>query len=102
MTIEKELGDSLRQMGWNGYIGFSVKAKDNEVNNSIHEAFKEFSKIEAQNDHTLAIKMLLTCWEDTARIDAVWDYMKHLEQRIVELETKTTEPKKEEKEEEMF
>lgn len=96
MTDEKKLGESLRQSGWNGYIGFSIKAKDTEDNNAVHNAFLEFSKMEAKNDHTLALRLLLGNWQDSGRLDAVWDYMRMLEEKVIHLTQKVDNLYKEE------
>lgn len=86
MTNEEVLNKSLRESGWNGHIGFSIKAKDTEQNQEVHKAFQDFSKMEAKNDHTLALRLLLSYWQDGAKIDAIWDYLKMLESRLAKLE----------------
>lgn len=92
--------NTLRESGWNGFIGFSIKAKDTEDNQQVHDAFLDFSKIEAKDDRTLALRLLLANWNDSARFDTIWDYVGMLEERLSILEQKVKQPIQPSKEDE--
>ena len=85
MRVERGT-DVLRNMGVNGFIGFSVKAEDNDSNRAIIKSFLEFAKVECDNNYTLAIRKLM---EGNQR-----DYLLEvLSGKILELENKLNEVK---------
>lgn len=47
-----------------GYIRFSIRADDTIENKQVHEAFKEFCKVETDNNYTLGIRKLLEYYQE--------------------------------------
>ena len=85
MKVERGT-DVLRNMGVDGFIGFSVKAKDTESNRATIKSFLEFAKVECDDNYTIAIRKLI---EGNQR-----DYLfEVLSAKILELENKLNEVK---------
>lgn len=59
-TDTKNLG--LRELA-EGFIRFSVKADDTEENQKVHEAFKNFCRIETDNNYTQGLRKLLEYYQ---------------------------------------
>lgn len=94
---EEHVGDDLREvLGENGYIGFSIKAKNTEQNSMIHSEFLAFAKAAAKNNFTKALGILLENFRDDYRFSMLAEDMADLKSRISVLET-TAQPKKDEK-----
>ena len=88
----------LRDLGINGYRTLFIKAKDTEENEAILESFKAFAKIEAGDNYTLALKLLLNSYSDDAKYDILADRLIALEDEVHKVET----PKEAESTEGMF
>ena len=86
MNLEK-----LQSHGIEGFVRFSIKAKDNEHNKSIHNNFKEFSSIVCGGDYTLALDTLLRCYSERENLEALWSKVKELEARLDALESTPVE-----------
>ena len=96
--VKTDLAKGLRELS-TGSTRFSIKAKDTEENEAVHKAFKEFSKVECDDNYTQALKRLLESYEKDYKFEAVWEQCKVLEGRLSDLENKLKEPVKKEKEE---
>jgi hypothetical protein len=94
-----EMDEEIRQIPADKkIIRFSIKADDTEANQAVHDAFKEFAKIECDNNYTQALKVLLQAYEDDWRFE-------QLSMRLAEVEGRLFAPKVEEqveKKEEAF
>lgn len=77
---------NLRPLGVDGSIGFSVKAKDTEHNQQIHEGFRQFAFDECDGDYTLALKRLLETYQSDWKYESLRDGIVFLESRIAEME----------------
>jgi hypothetical protein len=80
--VETDLNQALRESAWEGYIGFTVKAKDNEQNNTIHEAFRTFCKLEADNNYTQGLKMLLDYYSSDMKYEAIWAELQRVKEEM--------------------
>ena len=78
----------LRDLTDNGFIRFSIKAKDTVENEEVHSQFRTFCKVECDDDYTLGLRTLMNYYSDRGMFEAMWDNLKELEARIVELEVK--------------
>lgn len=85
----------LRDLNVPGFTRFSIKATDSIENQAIHNGFKEFSKIECNNDFTLGLKRLLEHYEHQNHIEALWSKMAELDARFEEILQKPEEKKEE-------
>lgn len=65
-----------------GYIRFSIKAEDNEQNQKVHAAFKEFCSAECDNNYTLGIRKLLEAYEEDAHFAMLWEEFSFLKSTI--------------------
>jgi hypothetical protein len=97
---------NLRQLA-DGYIRFGIQAKDTEENQKIHESFKEFCKIETDNNYTQGIRKLLEYYQNDFKYELLFEKLSNQEVLLANLqasisELKSPAPKKEEKEIEMF
>jgi hypothetical protein len=92
----------LQEHGVRGFTRFSIKAEDSEEVREVHEAFKHMAKVECGDDYTLALKVLMTYYDDRGAFEALWEKSKELEARIIELEQKAEQPKVEEVKNEAF
>ena len=77
--------DTLEKMGVNGYVGFSIKAKDNKHNRAIVTSFLDFARIECGNNYTIAIKKLLENNQKDYLLEVISMKVVELENRINEL-----------------
>jgi len=71
-----------------GYIRFRIKAKDTENNQRIHDAFKEFCKVECDNDYTLGLKILLKNYENDYRFDSLHELYELLKDDVEQIKQK--------------
>jgi len=96
--------ESLRDIA-PGTIRFSIKAEDTKENEGVHAAFKEFCKVETDNNYTQGLRKLLEYYQNDFKYEMIYDKLEDqsitledLRGSIVELQKKP----KEEKDEEMF
>lgn len=82
-----ENGIDLRGMAEKGFIRFSIKAEDTPENAAIHTAFKQFAEIEADNNYTMGLRILLKNYESDYRFDAVWRFCESLNDELTLLKT---------------
>ena len=95
MTDENSIQDDLREvLGENGYIGFSVKAKNTEENALIHSEFQAFAKAVSKNNYTKALGVLLENFKDDYRFSMLADEIQQLKERVQELEQRGEVQKK--------
>lgn len=103
MEMTDKIAENLREADFEGHIGFSIKAENNDVNQVVHDGFKEFCKYETQDNYTLGLKLLLETWEQFYKLTSIIDAVKELEVRLEALENpKKKEEKKDDDENEVF
>lgn len=78
----------LKTMGAEGFIGFSVKAKDTEENVAIHEGFKNYCLHNARSDYTQGLRLLLekAVMLEDMETEQLMNKIVELENRIIALE----------------
>lgn len=76
------------------FIRFSIKANDTEENQKIHDAFREFCRVECDDNYTFGLRRLLENYQDDAKFEALWDKYMYLEAELSELKRKLEEPEK--------
>lgn len=86
-----------------GFIRFSIKAEDTEQNQEVHQDFKEFCRIETDNNYTLGLKKLLDTYSGDIKFEILYQEIQTLKNDIELLKVKPKENKdKDEDELEMF
>ena len=86
-------------LGVNGFIGFSVKAKDNDVNRSVHEWFTGLADANFSGDYTATLSFLKDSVEVNAKEEALFVQLNELSSRLGVLEAQLKEAKSNPKEE---
>lgn len=94
--------DKLREISWEGFIGFTVKAKDNESNLETHTKFREFCKETSDGNYTLGLKYLLDTIDNDYKYQMLYESILDLQEEVAELKTVKTEEKKQPQEDGMF
>lgn len=87
----------LKDMGVDGYIGFSVKAKDTESNREVIRTFLSFAKDECDDNYTLAIKRLVDNNMNLNLLDVLAAKVLEVETRVEGVEEKISGKKKDDK-----
>ena len=86
-----------------GTIGFNIKAKDTEQNQAIHDAFREFCKIESDNNYTLGISKLLEYYQSDFKYEMLYESLNELKVLVDDLKSSVVtlqqKPKSEDNEE---
>lgn len=107
MTKIEEI--DLKKISDEGFIKFTIRADDNDYNESIHKAFRDFCYHETRNDYTKGLKFLLEQYDTMRQIGLMWSAIDVIEKRLLVIENKgpKVEPElqiaiKEEKERGMF
>jgi hypothetical protein len=82
-----------------GFIRFSIKADDTAENQSVHEAFREFCKIETDNNYTQGLRKLLEYYQSDFKYEMIYNKLQDqsctlddLRESVIQLQSK---PKKE-------
>ena len=68
-----------------GYVSFYIKAADTEKNVEVHDGFKAYARDECAGDYTKALEKLLLYYQEDAKFEAVWEYIKTLKIDLDEL-----------------
>jgi len=90
--------NSLREIA-QGYIRFSIKTEDTEENNVVHNAFKEFCRVETNNDYTMGIRKLLEYYQGDFKYEILYNSIQGIQVELDELKESLKKPTKEENEE---
>lgn len=80
-----------------GFIKFSIKAADTEENKKVHDAFKEFCKIECDNNYTQGIRKLLEFYEADYKYESLHASIMMLQESVLEIKDKIENKKEENK-----
>jgi len=78
----------LQKHGVEGFLRFSIKAKDTPDNKAVHSDFKGFAGVVCNDDYTLALKTLLMYYSDRGMFETLHERVAELEARVQELEQK--------------
>lgn len=78
----------LKSLSEDGCIRLVLKAKDTEVNQAVYEGFKEFCKIETDNNYTVGLRKLLEFYQMDYRNELIVNEINDL--RVVLAEIKTS------------
>lgn len=93
-------------LGVNGFIGFSVKAKDNDENRAVHEWFTGLAEASFSGDYTATLRFLKDSVEVNAKEEALFVQMNELHSRLGKLDAQLKElksvPSKQEDDDEVF
>lgn len=111
--MEKKISTDMRDDGLRGMakgtVRFSIKADDTLENFHVHETFREFCRIECDNNYTQGLRKLLEYWEMEAKTSVIYEAISKHGMDIEELKTAIAELSKskkvinnKEKEEEAF
>ena len=99
MTTDKTFHlDELDAPG-QAWVRLIMKAEDTEHNRQIHNDFREFARVYAKNDYTLAIETLLRVNEFNAKTELLSRHILTLEQELNELRSELRASDKEDKDE---
>jgi hypothetical protein len=83
---ELETNDiNLRPLSSNGKIWITIRDYDTPEVMAIHDAFKQFCKIEAGNNYTQGLRVLLKYYEDDYKFEFFSNKILELEQELLEL-----------------
>ena len=98
MEVERRINtEVLKKVAQEGFIGFSIKAKDNECNEQVHKEFREFARQACDNNYTVALKLLLDNKESDYKYEMLYNTLIELQDRVAVLEIKPDENKDEDK-----
>ena len=71
--------DNLRSIA-QGTVRFSIKADDTLENMQVHAAFKDFCRVETDNNYTQGIRKLLEYYQSDAKIETIFNLIQ--EQKV--------------------
>jgi hypothetical protein len=91
----------LRGLSENGFVRFSIKARDTPENIAVHDAFREFARVECDNDFTIALRALLKNYSIDYRFEVMWEHINSLREEVNALHVKPA-PKTDKEEERLF
>jgi hypothetical protein len=89
--VDDMIESSLRDLGVDGFIRFSIKAHNTEENMAVHNAFREFCKVETDNNYTLGIKKLLENYSQDTKFDILYEMIQELEMKVDDKKSKEKE-----------
>lgn len=88
---------------WENMTGFTIKAKDDKSNRAIHESFKEFCKVECDNNYTWGLDVLLRYRQEDFKFEMIYKEIQNQAVALNDLKasvTKLTEQKQKAQEDE--
>lgn len=80
----EDVSEGLRKLA-PGFTRFSIKADDTVENAAVHAAFKEFCKVECDNNYTMGLKLLLRNYEEDGKLEMLYQKVIALENELEEL-----------------
>lgn len=93
MTDEVKTKVNLNGLSDKGFTRFSVKADDTKENQQVHDAFKEYCRIECDNNYTQGLRKLLEYYQGDFKYEALWDKVVGIEGVNQELQQQINELK---------
>ncbi len=103
--VKTEISEGVRELKdvvEKGYVRFSIKADDTESNEAVHDGFKEFCKLECDNNYTVGLKTLLNYYQADYKYETLYGLYQEVKGELNELKAKLEKPKKKEENEEVF
>jgi len=88
----------LREVSWDGCIGFTVKAKDTDCNQQTHNRFRSFCNDNTEGNYTLGLKQLLEIVDSDYKYQSLFEMIMDLQDEIAIIKTKLEDKKTEKKE----
>ena len=76
--------DGLRDIA-PGTVRFSIKADDTMENMQVHAAFKEFCKVETDNNYTQGLKKLLEYYQSDYKIEMIYSMINEQNATLADL-----------------
>ena len=102
--MAEDIKTSVSEMNLNeiakGFTRFSIRADDTAENRSVHEAFKEFCKIETDNNYTLGLRKLLEFYQSDYKFEMLHNAITQQNVVLEELKGSVEELKAKPKQEE--
>ncbi len=74
------------------FIKSETRLKESKL---VYEAFKNYCKLETKDDYTLGLKKLMELAQHDWKEEMLYDLIRDLEERIIQLENKPVEEVKE-------
>ena len=73
---------------WNReyHVWFTIKADRTDANEAVHEGFKEFCKLETDNNFTQGLRKLLEFYQEDGKYMLIAEKIQMLEYRLAQLE----------------
>jgi hypothetical protein len=100
--------DGLRAIA-PGTVRFSIKADDTMENMQVHAAFKDFCRVENDNNYTQGLRKLLEYYQSDAKIETIFNLIQEqnvalqdLTASVVELQTPKVKEVNEEESKDSF
>ena len=104
MEEKKGVTTDVKEMGMRelapGYIRFSIKADDTEENQAVHDAFKEFCKVETDNSYTQGLRKLMEYYQGDFKYELLNNAMNELRVLVDDLKSSVVSLNEKPKEEE--
>ena len=95
--VETDINKPLGLPG-QGKIAFTIKADDTEDNNMIHNSFKEFCRLECDNNYTWGLKVLIKNYESDFKYEMLYEEINKLKVELLELQGAKEQPQQQEEE----
>ena len=87
--MDKEIGTDVNNMGMSdlakGSVRFSIRADDTPENLAVHKAFREFCKVETNNDYTQGLRKLLEYYQGDFKYELINDRITELNTTLLDL-----------------
>ena len=85
IEIKTDIREANLREAWEGFTGFTVKAKDTSCNQKIHERFKTYCKDRADNSYTVGLDKLLDIAEADFKYSMLSEKLDLLQQVLDDL-----------------
>lgn len=92
-----DLDKDLREMPAQGRISLYMSSENTERNQAIYDAFRDYARVEWENDYTNALGYLLLFYEEDARLVSIENSILTLKNELDELRKLLSESKGESK-----
>ena len=90
--------DGLREIS-HGIIRFSIKADDTLENLQVHSAFKDFCRVETDNNYTQGLKKLIEYYQSDYKIEMIYKILENQASVLEDLKTSIIDMKETKKKE---
>lgn len=83
---------NLQDLNVPGFIRFSIKAKDTVENHSVHTSFKDFCRVETDDNYTLGLRKLLEYYQGDFKYEVLHQEIEDLKLELIQLKEKLDKP----------